>query len=510
MPAAAAASRGGPPAFIAIPKQERDSRRGESDRDSSSNMTPVDPPHRVSTTPWFVSRRRPKAMLAVRTHVLSPRQAMRVVRQLLGPDYVFLQELLFADFTHRKDGFRYTLMVTWTHASATVRQALFDNAERIVEATGWYPVVQGERLRSSLSFHDFLREHRKTQPSVQLGDLRSVESAVSSDGGCALRLRTTQASLLLDTGLPGALELHGDDAAVLLSHTHRDHSGGLGIAFENALNIVMAETTGYVFREFGWVDPSVLKTVQLVGAGEELSLGRLRVRAFPVPHAPGAVGYVITDGATSVVYSGDVSLQSDRHDFLPRLTEVLASADGTRWLLLDATMAGRSQGASHASPAEDVLLATTTYDDVIITAQDAELLLYAYLDVYKRMTDRPREEGRFPCLVDPTLRPVFRLLHAGATRRAFDEIDPFMLAQYGRRSLSWGESAWLYWLETVSTFPSNGRVSGSFPTPICLACLGRRRVRRCCMSAEVHRPAIWQLCCQSTPRPGPCTALRKR
>jgi mRNA degradation ribonuclease J1/J2 len=102
------------------------------------------------------------------------------------------------------------------------------------------------------------------------------------------------------------------------------------------------------------------------------------VRAFPVPHCPGATGFVLRDRSAALFYTGDVCLATARHDFLPELVaRVHADPAGRKTVLLDATMAGRKEGASSAVAAAQVRALLGAVPDVILCSQDASQLLYA-------------------------------------------------------------------------------------------------------------------------------------
>jgi len=154
----------------------------------------------------------------------------------------------------------------------------------------------------------------------------------------------------------------------------------------------------------------------------------------------------------SLFYSGDLALRSARHDFQSTLASLVGRADAKHCvLLLDATMAGRGVGASLTDVAPELFDAAARYDDVVVFARDVEQLIYAYLDLFFYARDGIRRHSRTTFLLSSKLKGVFRLLHAAYIGRTLDQLDPFIVAQYGDSMHAWAESQSLYWLDERST-----------------------------------------------------------
>jgi hypothetical protein len=98
-------------------------------------------------------------------------------------------------------------VVLWTASDERLRQAIYDRAGDIISRTGWYPLPQGERLRSVETARRKTKlGDRRALPAFR-GSLATIQPAVPAEGGCAVRVTTSDGdSLLLDSGLPGALE----------------------------------------------------------------------------------------------------------------------------------------------------------------------------------------------------------------------------------------------------------------------------------------------------------------
>ena len=412
----------------------------------------------LTTKPWFGPRKRAKSFLSTATiEPLPPDRALQEIAEILGPDAgSALQHVRFVDFVHKSDGFRYRLAICWTDSDCEARQALFDMAQVVVSRTGWYPLPLGSRLGSVAKSRSLPTGPTSSKlPSVD-GMLASIEAAVKPEAGCAIRIGTTAGqSVLLDTGLPNRIEPERSDCLALITHAHADHSGGFTTGRLGDMVGVMTPGTARILIDGGWLDrSSVARGVVLESPGRFFRLGpQLSAKAFAVPHLPGSVGWVIRDDENAVVFTGDICVATDRHDFTPSLVDIVKRQGKRRvTLLLDATMAGRSVGAS-LSPASSRLV-TETEGSVVVQASSGEHLLYAYLDLFREIQRSERRHSA-SFVMTSSARPLFEILHSAFIRRNTNELDPFLHAQYGESMSAWGESRWLYWSDDLRSVPKN-------------------------------------------------------
>ena len=418
------------------------------------------PTFEVTSKPWFGPRARAKQILSqTATEPAAPNEAIRAMRSLFGASSAGITHIRFIDFVYRQDGFRYRIAVCWTADDPSLRDALYDGAKEFAQASGWYLLPQGTRLGS-------LAKERKRRaaatPSVipsLPGQLQTLEAATRPEDGCSVRLRLDQgASILLDTGLPGRLAREAKDSLILITHAHADHTGGLTTGRCGDAPAIMSEVTADLLLAGGHLNQDDLENrVVLTRPGTELTIGPgLRLETFAVPHLPGAIGWTVSDAQSAVIFTGDICLTTARHSFLPRLRELaLLQHPKKVTVMLDATMAGRRAGASGSPAARQ--LTDSQHGEVVVLAGSGEHLLYAYLDLFHEIQQSDaRHSASF--IVSSSARPLFELLHAAFIGRRVNELDPFILGQYGTTMSSWGESRWLFWADRMRSVPTNRKL----------------------------------------------------
>lgn len=417
-------------------------------------LAPREIPYEVTKKPWFGPTKRAREMLSKRREVVSPIRTLEAVCRIVPSAANGVQFVRFIDYRHRqKNNFHFTIAVLWTESDDKLRQALFEAAETIVKETGWYPLPAGERLNSVRALRRFKYVERWIRPvSFRIGhSLESIEQAVGPDQGCSIRVTTSDGALLLDSGLPGHLTSERTDKAVLLSHFHRDHIGGALDERNHHLQLIMSRETAGLLLGIGRISrldlaarAVILETGERYWLNDDVSLSLYRV-----PHCPGATGCILSDGRVRLVYTSDIVFRSARHDFLEGFLKLVQGDDSIpTFVLLDGTMAQRRFGASHADSAAELLQHSGKYKDIVLLARDAEQLLYSYLDLFQRSRLASRYADRVAFVLSPKLRILFEILHASFMSRDVSDIDPFILSQYGKSMSAWGESRWLFWLDS--------------------------------------------------------------
>jgi len=370
-----------------------------------------------------------------------------------------VQAIRFIDFTHSREQFRYTIALVWTLSNNEVRDRLFDLAPTIVKATGWYPLPQGERIGSRLAKtkrDSILGSARIPCLNVD-GRLQGISSAVQVDGGCSIRIRLSEASLLFDSGLPRCLQADPSDRAIFVSHLHSDHMGGVEAGGMGDIHVVLPRRTAHILlaqRRLRYSDIGSRTHLISPEDGWQRIGQMLDIMAFQVPHAPGSVGYAIRDPNAGVVFTGDIVIRTARHDFLPQLERVVRLVERQdTTILIDATMASRKAGASAANAAKALLAELEQVGELAVISRDSEQLLYAYLDLFHVCRESCRHRHQVDFLLTPSLKPLFAVIHAAFIGRELGALDPLLAAQYGASMSAWAESRFLYWLDRQAVLP---------------------------------------------------------
>ncbi len=150
----------------------------------------------------------------------------------------------------------------------------------------------------------------------------------SGSSGNSIYVGTDKTKILIDAGLSGAKitsELEkigvrpGEIQAILVTHEHADHIGGVGVLARRLRVPVYASpgTWAAMRGKVGAIDGS--RAVEFA-PGEDFSIGDLYIRPFSTPHdAAEPVGYAISAGRSKVAVATDVG--SLREAWLNELEE---------------------------------------------------------------------------------------------------------------------------------------------------------------------------------------------
>jgi phosphoribosyl 1,2-cyclic phosphodiesterase len=151
----------------------------------------------------------------------------------------------------------------------------------------------------------------------------------SGSGGNSTLVAWGSTSVLVDAGFSAReialrLKVHGDDVAelrgIFVTHEHRDHARGL--------RVLQKRTSAPIFASHGTVEGAHAEghgpfSHELLGPGETVRIGDLRVTAFPVSHdAREPLGFVFEapDGCR-LGYATDVGVVT------PHMAEALVDCD---------------------------------------------------------------------------------------------------------------------------------------------------------------------------------------
>ncbi len=139
----------------------------------------------------------------------------------------------------------------------------------------------------------------------------------SGSRGNAILVWTDKTKLMIDCGISGKLAECGmkeaglspeELTAVLVTHEHRDHTGGVGVLSRRYGVPVFANelTWSAMERDLGKIDPLCKKTFDHT---EEFAIGDIEVSPFSIPHdAADPVGYCLTGDGKKLAIATDIGV----------------------------------------------------------------------------------------------------------------------------------------------------------------------------------------------------------
>ncbi len=137
----------------------------------------------------------------------------------------------------------------------------------------------------------------------------------SGSGGNAVYVGTDNTKILIDAGLSGAkitaeMEKIGvrpsELRAILVTHEHADHIGGVGVLSRRYHLPVYASlgTWAAMSGKLGMIDAGCRIEFE---TGEDFSIGDLDIRPFPIPHdAADPVGYAVSAAGAMAAIATDI------------------------------------------------------------------------------------------------------------------------------------------------------------------------------------------------------------
>jgi ribonuclease BN (tRNA processing enzyme) len=182
--------------------------------------------------------------------------------------------------------------------------------------------------------------------------------------GCHQTSLLIDGRLLLDAGsVTAALSLNSQAAIdhVLISHAHLDHVAALAFIADNqfaartrpiqvwSIPTVIRQLRRYVFNGRIWPDfsriPSAANPIlsfHEIREGRPQQIGRYEVVAVQVHHTVEAVGYLVSDGLSSILFQGDSGPTTE-------LWKIANAAPALRAVIAEASYPNRLRDLARAS-----------------------------------------------------------------------------------------------------------------------------------------------------------------
>jgi glyoxylase-like metal-dependent hydrolase (beta-lactamase superfamily II) len=362
-----------------------------------------------------------------------------------------------------RDGKPLRFFILWCDYNAEIREVLFEESERIVSKTGWYPMITGSRVfhhrRPIVDFMEFNMKKTMNKNNIEklpgLGNLEKIIN-FSNGNGTSVLIQTSAYDLILDAGMTDK-ELKLDCLRrdkrkwLFLSHCHKDHTGGINPFINNKLFVISTTpltlellfTTiffgqgivaeGYLPKNFFYrFAPMWYRANYQFSDGSSIT-------TLPTYHYPGSIGFLFTfSNGKKLFYSGDINLSASYLSInkLNNLSNTF-SIDETYvdYALFDGAYIGRKIG-SDAEEAKNIL---KVVEDSILAGKNflfltppADYGVFLYFHLYNHFISSSRKlETRI--FLDPIIMNQIKLIEWRLKRQRKGELDDALIKYFEQR-----------------------------------------------------------------------------
>jgi hypothetical protein len=397
--------------------------------------------------PWFGPRKRAFDFLFKnRTALLSPRSSINLIFSSLAIEQKDVNHLKFYDFIDNKSGFRYSIVIIQTISSPIVREYVYKNALLCVQACGWYPLVQGERLRSSNIRN--IKVKSTLDLNFELFEIIGYENACKDGEGTSIRILFKNGSILFDSGLPNKLKFKDSDKLCLISHSHSDHSGGIHEILKKGVQVILNKETYLILCSKSILNEfTIYENLHIISSDATINLINSTIKAFSVPHCFGSIAYLLEFQNLEIIFTGDIVLKSKRFEYINYIISLYGQINSKRYIFLDSTMCMRADGVSQQDAPENLVKILKEFNEkqFVIVSRDKEQLIYALIDIFFYTKELTRNEFSF--IFDRETKKTASIIHENFIKSKYDQIDKILFGQYGMSKSAWGESRWIYWIK---------------------------------------------------------------
>jgi glyoxylase-like metal-dependent hydrolase (beta-lactamase superfamily II) len=347
----------------------------------------------------------------------------------------------------------------------SARQRLFEEAQRITNATGWYPLVMGHRMKASRSVDPPSRvaglEKARLLVNRRFGKFLSLRALTQSTAksaagapkpGCGFVLQFEHSSVLLDFNF--SYEPSGQLAATpdfgILTHTHQDHSGGVRGALDSGVPVILSESVCQQLKVLQpWFESHNHSTIPIPPrVALSSKVDGTTFQFTPGAHSPGAMMVSVTSSnGDRLVYPGDYSLRNRYYNESPdQLSSMFEGVTGRKFLLVDGTFL--KHGPALPAITHDVEHTLSDLHsgkrDALFTAESSDYLFAAYMWHFQKFYTGPKERLDRYLVVHRSLLTLIETTFEAFIRRQHEQYDPFLKAMLGTTMSNYLESVRLY------------------------------------------------------------------
>lgn len=355
--------------------------------------------------------------------------------------------------------------VCFTSPDFRTRQRLHEECQKITDATGWYPIVMGHRVKHERPVNparqvaaNVLVKRLVNRRFGKFQSLQSVsQSRVRSEGGkpktgCSLLLEFQFCSVLLDLNFafePSAGVARRPDFAVL-THSHQDHSGGMTEVLESGVPVIVSES---VYQQLLVLQPGVQSHEQLVATIQPTlrlssEVDGTTFQFTPGAHSPGAMMVSITTSSGDrIVYPGDYCLRNRYYTESPdHLTSMFEGASGRKFLLVDSTFLKHGPSVPATLPDFEGTISgvRSANQTALFVADRADYLFAAYIWYFQTFYTGPKHNINRHLVAHDSVVKLIETTFEAFIRRQHENYDPFLKRMLGKTMHNYLESVRLY------------------------------------------------------------------
>jgi glyoxylase-like metal-dependent hydrolase (beta-lactamase superfamily II) len=270
-------------------------------------------------------------------------------------------------FRWNNKGMNFNFAACHTNPIYRYRCSLYDQREYICNETGWYPVVLGQWF-DLYKNRPYIPQSNVLNTKLlenDIGKFISISNLDHNEQGSSIQVTTDNCSFLLDCGwaLSNISSTPQKPRFLFISHSHKDHSGGMMKAIKLGIPVIISRTT----MNYALFYPKEHRGISIVPgkSGEFIpiepgieikALNGSYIKFIKGSHNPGSTMILINDGHDNeILYTGDYCANNA---FLNDNPEALFSnfnSSKKKWLVLDATFLGHEPHTSSTNTISDLL-----------------------------------------------------------------------------------------------------------------------------------------------------------
>lgn len=414
----------------------------------------------IKKKPLFASMRRAKAALAKKQcPPCDIRSFFDYIENQYGLDALNIEYVTFYDYYDTCDNIKYNIAYLYTVPSLKVRGMLFDDREKIIMATGWYPMVSGKRASftkfKNSTTHDFYGLLKHKPPYVHLGKPISIRSVANDISSTAMLLRCEKGSILLDTGFGVDSDIVEQVNFIFISHFHKDHTGGLyGFLKEKEVPVILSDITLEYLLNLPSIDQDekeiLVRNAVLIERMRDNSPINRTIEFFDSFHCPGAFGIKYKFFSECIVYPGDMCLSNGFYNYSSDFETICSdNLKGETSIITDCALVPRG---NFAITDEDFDIieskVVASQQNQIFASRSCEMLFNVYIRLFKLAAQQQKPwvfvvNDELFDLLQNTLRTWLLPKYVG---------DPFIKHVIGKSGSNYAETQRLYNVSNVAQF----------------------------------------------------------